>query len=161
MAKQNIFIGIAILVIVGAGIFLLSNKSQKNNSQPLKVAQNTVVVPNICDTKQKVRDKIITYTVEKGDGVNTVAAKFTISADTIKWANGLTTNALTPGQTLQILPITGVAHKVNKGETVQSLAKKYHTDTQSIVDYPFNHYANPNTFTLVEGETIIIPNGKP
>src|ERR1700729_3891338 len=77
------------------------------------------------DISSKPRDKIITYQVERGDTLGTVANKFGISENTIRWQNNLSTDTLTVGQSLQILPVTGIAHKVTSGETVYTIAKKY------------------------------------
>jgi len=57
---------------------------------------------------QKPRDKAITYTVQKGDTVSTIAQKFGISADTIRWANNLSNDDISVGDTLPILPVTGI-----------------------------------------------------
>ena len=108
----------------------------------------------------KPRDRIITYQVERGDTLGTIANKFNISANTIRWANNLNTDTLTVGQSLQILPVTGIAYKVQDGDTVYTVAKKYNIDPQNIVDYPFNEFAgNGVKFGLVTGETLIVPNG--
>ena len=112
------------------------------------------------DISSKPRDKIITYQVERGDTLSTVANKFGISENTIRWENNLSTDTLTVGQSLQILPVTGIAHKVVSGDTVYTVAKKYNIDPQNIVDFPFNEFAGDGTsFTLVPGETLIVPNG--
>ncbi|HSX08580.1 MAG TPA: peptidoglycan DD-metalloendopeptidase family protein [Candidatus Saccharimonadales bacterium] len=108
----------------------------------------------------KPRDKVITYQVERGDTLGTVANKFGISENTIRWQNNLSSDTLTVGQSLEILPVTGIAHKVVSGDTVYTVAKKYNVDPQNIVDFPFNEFAGDGTsFTLVPGETLIIPNG--
>jgi murein DD-endopeptidase MepM/ murein hydrolase activator NlpD len=52
-----------------------------------------------------------------------------------------------------------MAHKVERGDTVYTIAKKYSANAQAIVDYPFNDFANPQTFSLVEGQIIIVPDG--
>lgn len=111
------------------------------------------------EISKKPREKIITYTVENGDTLSTIAKKFDISTDTIRWANDLTSDSLTVGDELKILSVTGIAHKVVKGDTVYTLAKKYDSDSQAIVDFPFNDFANPQTFSLVEGQILIIPDG--
>jgi murein DD-endopeptidase MepM/ murein hydrolase activator NlpD len=112
------------------------------------------------DISSKPRDKIITYQVERGDTLSTVANKFGISENTVRWQNNLSTDTLTVGQSLQILPVTGIAHKVVSGDTVYTVAKKYNIDPQNIVDFPFNEFAGDGTsFTLVPGETLIVPNG--
>lgn len=108
---------------------------------------------------QKPRDAAITYTVERGDTLSTIAQKYQISEDTIRWANNLTDDNLTVGDTLKILPVTGVEYKVQSGDTVYSIAKKYNTDAQGIVDFPFNTFADNETFALVVGELLIVPNG--
>jgi murein DD-endopeptidase MepM/ murein hydrolase activator NlpD len=80
--------------------------------------------------------------------------------DTIRWANDLDLKAtLKPGQTIKISPVTGVVHKVKKGDTVYSLAKYYQTDAQAIVDYPFNTFVNDEAFELAVGQVLIIPDG--
>jgi murein DD-endopeptidase MepM/ murein hydrolase activator NlpD len=109
---------------------------------------------------EKVRDKTIKYTVAEGDTVSTIAEKFGVSADTILWQNGLgAKDKIKPGQTLNILPVTGVAHKVKKGDTVYSIAKRYDIDPQPIVNFPFNTFTNDETFALAIGQTIIVPDG--
>ena len=108
---------------------------------------------------QKPRDKAITYTVQRGDTVSTIAQKFGISADTVRWANNLSGDDINVGDTLQILPVTGISYKVQSGDTVYSIAKKLATDPQKIVDFPFNDFANPETFSLVSGQMLIVPDG--
>ena len=108
---------------------------------------------------EKPRDQIISYTVEKGDTLASIADKFGVSIDSIKWANDTTSDRLTIGDKLRIPPVTGVVIKVKEGETVYSIAKKYKTDAQKIVNFPFNDYADPDTFALIAGQTLIVPDG--
>lgn len=129
--------------------------SASAQEQPITVDEN-VFHTNI---SQKPRDKVITYAVEKGDTLSTIAKKFEISTDTIRWANDLSGDSLTIGDELKILPVTGISHKVSKGESVYTIAKKYDTNPQQIVDFPFNDFANPETFSLVEGQMLIVPDG--
>jgi murein DD-endopeptidase MepM/ murein hydrolase activator NlpD len=107
----------------------------------------------------KPRDKVIDYTVEKGDTLSTIAEKFGISVETIRWANDLFGDNITVGDSLKILPVTGIAYKVAKGDSVYSIAKKLDSDPQKIVDFPFNDFANAETFSLVEGQILIVPDG--
>lgn len=110
----------------------------------------------------KPRDRIIEYQVQEGDTISSIAEKFAISQETIVWQNDLAKNAvLKPGQTLQILPVTGVSHKVAKGETIYSIAKKYSAEPQAMVDFPFNTFVNDETFALAVGQVLIVPDGTP
>ncbi|KKS85135.1 MAG: Peptidase M23 [Candidatus Gottesmanbacteria bacterium GW2011_GWA1_43_11] len=105
------------------------------------------------------REKIVSYMVKEGDTPFSIAETFDISVDSVKWANNLTSDVILPGQNLQILPVTGIAHKVVNGDSVEDLALKYHTTPQKIIDYPFNKFADLETHSLVEGEVLIIPGG--
>jgi murein DD-endopeptidase MepM/ murein hydrolase activator NlpD len=107
----------------------------------------------------KVRDSIIDYKVQSGDTVASIANKFGISIDTIRWENGLSSDKIKLGQTLKIMPVTGIAHTVAKGDTVYSIAKKYDADSQAIVDFPFNTFTDDETFELAIGQTVIVPDG--
>ena len=138
----------------------------QNSTTSAKIAsssqgQSIAVGENVfqTDISQKPRDKVITYTVQRGDTISTIAQKFGISENTIKWENDLTGDSLSVGDTLDILPVTGIAYKVQSGDTVYSIAKKYATDAQKIVDFPFNDFANPETFSLVTGQILVVPDG--
>jgi murein DD-endopeptidase MepM/ murein hydrolase activator NlpD len=123
--------------------------------------QSIVVGENVfqTDISQKPRDKVITYTVQRGDTISTIAQKFGISEDTIRWENNLSNDSLSIGDTLDILPVTGVGYKVQSGDTVYTIAKKFDTDPQKIVDFPFNDFANPETFSLISGQMLVVPDG--
>lgn len=107
----------------------------------------------------KPRDKIVEYEVLGGDTLETISKKFDISIDTVKWANNLKSDTIKPGQVLKIPPITGVVHKVASGENIYSIAKKYNTDAQNIVNFPFNDFADLDTFALTPGQLLYVPNG--
>jgi murein DD-endopeptidase MepM/ murein hydrolase activator NlpD len=109
----------------------------------------------------KPRDEILSYTILSGDTLSLIAKKFDVSENTIVWANELKGKnpILKPGQTLKIPPVTGVVHKVKRGETVYSIAKKYDVDPQLILNYPFNDFVDLDTFALAVGQNLIIPEG--
>lgn len=109
---------------------------------------------------EKPRDQILEYEVKGGDTLSSIAQQFDISTDTLKWANGLEdTNSIKPGQTLKILPVSGVAHTVQRGDTVYTIAKKYDTNPQSIVDFPFNDIGENLSIRI--GQVLIVPDGSP
>jgi murein DD-endopeptidase MepM/ murein hydrolase activator NlpD len=106
------------------------------------------------------RGEIVTYTVREGDTVSSIAEKFGVSIDTIIWANNISSvTKIKTGQQLKIPPVTGIVHEVQRGETVYSVAEKYEANPQAIVDFPFNSFANDETFALAVGQTLIIPDG--
>lgn len=164
------FLHFSAMIVLGLGVvvapFLANTYPVFSTNATVKIDSPTqdksiIVGENLLrtDISQKPRDKVITYVVEKGDTVSTIAQKFGVSADTIRWANNLSNDDLTVGDELSVLPVTGIAHKVAKGDTVYSIAKTFDTEAQKIVDFPFNDFANPETFSLVEGQILIVPDG--
>ena len=98
---------------------------------------------------------ITTYTVLEGDTVASVAAKYSLSENTIKWANNLKNNNLAVGSQLQILPRDGITYVVRQGDSIESIASKYKADASLIVS------ANDLEINgLSTGLKIIIPNGE-
>ncbi len=153
------FIVLAIGVVVGPFLAKTYPVFSSNETAVSESAQSISVGDNVFQTNisEKPRDKIIDYTVQKGDTISTIAEKFGVSENTVRWANDLTGDDITVGDTLKILPVTGMSYKVQSGDTVYTIAKKFNTDTQKIVDFPFNDFANPETFSLVEGQMLIVP----
>jgi murein DD-endopeptidase MepM/ murein hydrolase activator NlpD len=156
--------GLAVLGVIMAP--LISQEFPGKSVNPWEISAAPTVLsastddPGI-DTQisNKVRDSIINYQVQPGDTVASIAKKFGISADTIRWQNNLTGDKIKVGTALQILPVTGIVHTVQKGDTVYSIAKKYDSDPQSIVDFPFNTFSNDETFELAIGQTVVVPDG--
>lgn len=82
------------------------------------------------------RSGIITYEVQAGDVPSYIAASFGISTNTLLWANDLSYwSIIKPGQKLVILPASGVLHEVKKGETLDSIVKKYKGDFNKTIAY--------------------------
>ena len=107
----------------------------------------------------KPRSDSIDYKVNSGDTISSIGQKFGISQDTIKWANNLTSDYIKPGDTLKILPVSGVSHTVKSGDTLASVAKKYSAEQQAILDFPFNDI--PDDFSLRIGQLLTVPDGTP
>ncbi len=107
----------------------------------------------------KPRDKTIEREVKSGETLASIAKEADISVDTIKWANNLKGDTIKPGQKLKIPPITGVVHKVASGDNIYSIAKKYNTDAQKILNFPFNEFADLDTFSLTVGQDLYVPDG--
>ncbi|HLC87704.1 MAG TPA: peptidoglycan DD-metalloendopeptidase family protein [Patescibacteria group bacterium] len=109
---------------------------------------------------EKPRSEIIEYEVADGDTLSSIAGKFGVTQETIKWANDMeSVDTIKPGQKLKILPVSGVSHTVKSGDTLESVAKKYDTGSQGILDFPFNDV--PDDFKLQVGQVLIVPDGIP
>lgn len=105
-------------------------------------------------------NQVSEYTIKEGDTLSSVAAKFDLSIDSLKWANpSINWQKVKPGVVVSVPPVTGVVYKVKPGDTVYSIAKKFEANAQGIVDFPMNTFSNDETFALVAGQTLIIPDG--
>lgn len=105
---------------------------------------------------QKKSGNVSLYTVREGDSIGLIAQMFGVSSNTIIWANDVTNSTISPGETLIILPMSGVRHQVKEGDTLGSIARKYSGDIDEIRD--FNDISGDNT--LIAGEFINIPDGE-
>lgn len=123
---------------------------------------STVMSPVTVESDKKSRPEVVDYEVKDGDTLSSIAEKFGVSMDTIRWANDgaiKSVNSIKPGQVLKIPPVDGIVHTVKSGETVYTIAKKYSAEPQAIVDFPFNTFTNDETFALAVGQELVIPNG--
>ena len=94
--------------------------------------------------------------MRSGDTLGEIAKMFDVSVNTIIWANKLSSAGdVHPGDTLIILPISGIQHTVVKGDTLKSIAKKYGADANEIAQFNYLDSSVP----LEVGSTIIVPGG--
>ncbi len=101
--------------------------------------------------------RISVYVVRAGDTLSDIADMFDVSVNTILWANNLkSARDVHPGNTLVILPVSGVERTIVRGDTLKSLAKKYNADTDDIAQFNRLDPAEP----LKVGSTVIIPGGE-
>lgn len=125
----------------------------------LSVAPATASIvskPQVVSTALKSKKDIKTYVAVAGDNVATIAAKFNVTSDSIKWSNGLNGNVVTIGQALSIPPegVSGIVYVVKAGDTPDSLAAKFKASKDEITAY------NDAELTpLRVGEKVIIPGG--
>jgi murein DD-endopeptidase MepM/ murein hydrolase activator NlpD len=126
----------------------LNQDSLQAVSGPLRISTEDIDFPT--------SDTISVYEVKKGDTLQTVAKLFGVSVNTIMWANNLTSRTISKGDTLIILPITGIKHLVKKGDTLATIAKKYKADVQDIAMY--NGLSSDAVLAL--GDTVIVPDGE-
>jgi murein DD-endopeptidase MepM/ murein hydrolase activator NlpD len=103
------------------------------------------------------RSEMVSHTVQPGDTIGVIAEKYNISVATILWANDLSVRSyIRPGDELKILPVSGLIHKVSKGDTLLKIASLYDTETEKIIKY--NKLKNDGSDIIV-GEELLIPDG--
>lgn len=115
---------------------------------------STIAKPTIVEVSAAGR-AITTYTAVEGDTATSIAEKFGLSVNTVKWANNLKSDTVAVGSQLQILPRDGITYVAKAGDTVESIASKYKADASLIIS------ANDLEINgLTTGLKIIVPNGE-
>lgn len=113
------------------------------------------------------RVDVITYTVQLGDSLFSIADDFGLKAETVLWGNFelLEDNPhlLKTGQSLNILPVNGTYYQWYENDNLIQVANFFKVTPQVIIEYPGNRF--DLTETTVEesgvepGEWLIIPGG--
>ncbi len=96
------------------------------------------------------------YTTVVGDTIPVIAARYGLTAQTVRWANNMTSDAVEPGRNLTIPPKDGILYTVRTGDTIDSVASKYKADKQLLINY---NDLNLSQALPAVGERIIIPGG--
>lgn len=99
---------------------------------------------------------ITTYQVQAGDTVASIAKKYGLSEQTIRWANNLKdTEAVAVGSSVDILPVNGIVYTVKDGDTLDKIASRYGSSISIITTYNDLELNGIST-----GLKIIIPDGQ-
>ena len=123
-----------------------------------QMAQNDVEViskPQIVQPNSSAERGITSYVVKEGETISSIAAQFNISAQTLRWANNTTSDAVEVGKTLTVPRTDGVVYTVKDGDTVESIADKYKVDAERIFLYNDLDANQP----LPVDTKIVLPNG--
>lgn len=148
---------VATSVAQTANLAVQSNVSSLSISLDTKteLAQTDASVVNKPQiVSQTGRKDITKYTTVAGDTLQGLAAKFGVSEDTIRWANNMTSDTLTPGKQLTMLGTTGILYTVKSGDNAAALATKYKADKDRIIAFNDLELTGFNT-----GQQIVIPDG--
>ena len=132
-------------------------KNANNLTSSLISVGQQLVIPGAAPSDQTN----VTYVVQKGDSLWSIANANNTTVDEIANLNDLGSNTIYVGQVLQIpnsgnntvIPDTNLTYNVQSGDTLYSIALKYNTTPVAIMRK--NNLTN-NLLTV--GQTLIIPN---
>lgn len=94
---------------------------------------NVVAKPQVVATSLKSYKDIQTYVTVAGDTIPSIAAKFGVTSDTIRWSNGLQGDNVDAGKSLVISPVNGIVYVVKDGDTIDSLVSKYKANKEQLI----------------------------
>lgn len=120
------------------------------------------------DIPSRPRVDVITYTVQTGDSLFSIADKFGVKPETILWGNFDTLednpHLLSTDQVLNILPTNGTYYQWNAGDNLAAVASFFQVDESAIISYPGNNIdlttAENSDPGIEPGTWVIIPDGK-
>lgn len=126
------------IVKKGDSLYSIANKYNTTIDELKRINNLTSNILSIGQVLKLPSDKVsdiekeentISYTVQKGDSLYSIARKYSTTIDKIKDLNNLTTNLLSIGQVLLIPTDTNLetTYTVQKGDSLYSIAKKYDT----------------------------------
>lgn len=133
---------------LGGGDVVVSNGALVPETGPLGTAANILPLAP--------QGHISVYVVREGDTLSQIANMFSVSVNTILWANEIKNGVIHKGDTLVILPVSGVKYTVKKGDTLASIAKEFDGDAGEIA--LFNNLEV--SAALAVGTEVIIPGGE-
>lgn len=119
------------------------------------------------DIPSRPRVDVITYTVQQGDSIFSIADDFELKAETILWGNYDTLkdnpHLLKTDQVINILPVNGTYYEWHENDTLSQIASFFKVEPKAIIEYPGNRFdlteasvENPN---IDPGQWLIIPDG--
>jgi len=97
---------------------------------------------------------IVTYKTVAGDTVPVVAVKYSVSPETLRWANNLTTDTLVAGADMVVPTVDGVVYVIKDGDSIDAIAQKYGADKARIISRNSLELSG-----LVSGQRIVLPGG--
>lgn len=127
----------------------------------LPVADGVLTTSGFADatptvTGSRSQSEISVYTVREGDTLSQIAEMYSVTANTILWANDISSaSSIQPGDTLVILPIAGVQHEIEEGDTLTSIVEDYDADLEEVLAY--NGLTEDSELEV--GSEIMIPGG--
>lgn len=135
-----------------------------NTNPPASVQESGI--PRFIQLKTNLTEgpgyEVTEYVVNRGDSPWSIAQKFNLKPETILWGNSqlnAAAGSLKAGDTLNILPVDGVLHIAEEGDTLEKLASLHGTPVQEIFEYLGNDFDLTLPPQLTPGQQIIIPNG--
>lgn len=128
----------------------------------LRISDPMTIIPS------RPRDKVITYTVQTGDTLFSIAQNYGLKPETVLWGNYEVLNdnphLLKPKQALNILPVDGTYYEWQEGDTLSGVAAYFKVEHQAIINYTGNFLDLTQTDEsgagLDPGTWLIIPGGK-
>ena len=117
---------------------------------------STIIKPAAIPQAAPISHAVLTHTVASGENLKAIAKKFSVTVAEIRWSNTnlISSDVVATGDQIVIPPVPGVVVTTKATDTLETLAVKYQSDAQTILD--FNRL---RTTQLTAGTLLVIPGG--
>ena len=125
----------------------------------LVVASEPVVVkPLTVNSTIRTKADIVVHQPQPGETINSLAVKFAVPADSIRWSNNLQGNTLPADRDLLIPPsgLEGIVYRVGLDDSLDKLAELFQFRRDQVIG--FNDLVDEQ---LIIGELVFLPHATP
>lgn len=151
-------------VVIGIALGFLRNPPSPPTPDAAEVIAIDANIPEATveavsqPTSSAARVALVSYTVESGDTLSSIAHRFNTSSDSIAYINGIASpDRLSVGKELSVMQnASGVVVKVVSGDTVSDIARRYGITALDIVKA--NDLYNASDISV--GQILILPGAK-
>lgn len=135
------------------------------NSGNIDVLQQGNSLQSVLTSNPSTPFKVNYYKVVEGDSLQSIADKFGVSKDTIKWSNvdkfgnydRYNDENVNPGEELKIPEVSGVLYEVRDGDSLDSILEKTSGDRFSTIEV---NQLTGETISIAGRQSILVPNGR-
>lgn len=131
----NVASSVAEMVNLSSSSSVSSSAESANISAELAQADATSVSKQqIIETTDEASSLLAQHVVTEGENVESIAAEYNVKPETIRWANNLKDNNVAANSTITVPTVDGVVYTTKDGDTLASIADKYQSDVDDIVN---------------------------
>lgn len=109
--------------------------------------------PNI--TNISASRGVIEHVIQDGETMESIATKYNLTTDQIRWSNGYKYTDVTPGDVLYIPSVAGIVYTVDGDDTIESIVETYGSTAAEIIALN-----DLETSGIAEGMRIVIKGGE-
>ena len=155
LSSADIAVHVARITRLDESVAVVNHADSVNAQLAVAPAEEVIVAkPQIVTTALKSKKDIVIYVSVAGDTVTSLAQKYNVTSDSIRWSNGLSGDSISAGTELAIPPVNGIVYKVKEGDTIDALANRYNVNRAKLIEMNDAEISG-----LIVGERIILPDG--
>lgn len=155
LSSADIAAHVANLARLDEAVSVKNNADSVNAQLSISPADEKIVAKTqVVSTALKSYRDIKEYTVQPGETITSIAEKFGITSNSLRWSNSMTGNTVDAGKVLVVPPINGLVYTVKSGDTLDSLATRYNANKQALIEFNDAEVAG-----IAVGQRIMIPDG--